>query len=124
MEAPVTMVRLYLPEASHSTHKAQMEKVMHLLCDQLHVHGLSVSSGLREAGTARGQRYETVSDVLKRKLDPPTIIEFFDESPAATQIKRKLCELAPNSYAVSWQANWETAASQRGDLRAARSGGA
>jgi len=71
MEKLVTMIRLYLPEASHSAHKTQLEKVLHYLSDQLHVQGLSVSSGQREPGAPPAQRYGTVSDVLRGKLDPP-----------------------------------------------------
>jgi len=112
MEKPVTMIRLYLPETSHSAHKAQVEKILHFLCDQLHVNGLSVSAGKRDPGAAPAQRYETVGDVLRRRLDPPTIIEFFDESPAASKIRQKLSELAPNGHVVSWPAALDTASSQ------------
>ena len=124
MEMQVTMVRLYLPAASHSAHKAQMEKVLRFLRDDLHVHGLSVASCQPEAGASQPQHYESVGDVLRSKLDPPTVVEFFDESAAAPPIKRKLCELAPNGYVVSWQAALETGASQGGALRAAATSGA
>jgi uncharacterized protein len=111
------MIRLYLPETSHSAHKVQVEKILHFLCDQLHVHGLSVSSSKRDPGPAPAQRYETVGDVLRRRLDPPTIIEFFEESSAALKIRQKLSELAPNGHVVSWQATLDTASSQGADAR-------
>ncbi len=109
METPVTMIRLHVPEASHSAHRAQMEKILHFLGEQLHVRGLSVSMGRREPGAPPPQRYEGVGDLLRGKLDPPTIIECFEEPAAAQQIRRKLCELAPNGYVVSWPAVWEAA---------------
>jgi PII-like signaling protein len=108
-ERSVTMVRLYLPEASHSTRKVQMEKVLHLLCDQLHVHGVAVLQGMKNSGSSPELRYASVGDILRRNPDPPMIIEFFDESPAATEIRRRVSELVPNSYAVFWQATWEDA---------------
>jgi hypothetical protein len=118
METQVTVVRLYSPAASHSAHKAQMEKVPRFLHDELHVHGLSTSPYHPDAGAPQPQRYENISEVLRSKLDPPTVVEFFDESAAATPIKRKLRELAPNGYVVSWQAALETDASQEGAFRA------
>jgi len=119
METQVTMVRLYLPAANHSAHKAQMEKVLRLLRDDLHVHGLSTSSFHPEAGAPQPQHFGNVGDVLRVRPDPPTVVEFFDESAAAAQIKRKLFELAPDGYVVSWQAALETGASQGGAFRAA-----
>jgi hypothetical protein len=124
METQVTMVRLYLPAASRSAHKAQMERILRLLRDELHVHGLSTSSFHPEAGAPQPQHFENVGDVLRAKLDPPTVVEFFDESAAAPPIKRKLFELAPDGYAVSWQAALETGASHAGAFRAARASGA
>jgi hypothetical protein len=35
------------------------------------------------------------------------LIEFFDESPAASEVRRLLRDLVPASYAVYWQATWE-----------------
>lgn len=122
METPVTMIRLHVPESSHSAHRAQMEKILHFLGSQLHVRGLSVSMGRREAGAPPPQRYEGVGDLLRGKLDPPTIIEFFDEPSAAQQIRRKLCELAPDGYVVSWPAIWEAASSQGGARSTTASG--
>jgi hypothetical protein len=46
----VTMVRLYIPESSHSTRKMLMEKVLHLLHDQLVVHGITILTGMSEPG--------------------------------------------------------------------------
>lgn len=109
METMVTMVRLYLPEATHSTRKAQMQKVLHLLRDQLHVHGVVVLPALRDADDNLEPHYEGVGDLLRRSPDPPVIIEFFDESPAAAQIRQMLCQLVPNSYSVYWPASWESA---------------
>jgi len=122
METQVTMVRLYLPAANHSARKAQMEKVLRFLRDDLHVHGLSTSSFHPEAGAPEPRHFGNVGDVLRAKLDPPAIVEFFDESAAAAPIKRKLCELAPNGCVVSWQAALETDGSQKSALRAAVSG--
>jgi Uncharacterized ACR, COG1993 len=116
-ERTVTMVRLYLPEAGHSARKAQMEKVLHLLHDQLHVRGIAVLQGMKDAGSPE-PHYETVGDVLRRGPDPPLIIEFFDESPAASEIRRQLRSLAPNSYTVYWHATWDGAASERGQAGA------
>jgi PII-like signaling protein len=113
-ERTVTMVRLYLPEEGHSARKAQMEKVLHLLRDQLHVRGIAVLQGMKDAGSSSEPHYESVGDILRRGPDPPLIIEFFDESPAASEIRRQLRNLAPNSYAVYWQATWDGTAFQRG----------
>ena len=124
METQVTMVRLYLPAASHSTHKAQMEKVLRFLRDEVHVRGVSTSTFHPEAGAHQPQHFGNVGDVLRAKLDPPTVVEFFDESAAAPPIKRKLFELAPDGYVVSWQAALETGASQGGAFRAATTSGA
>jgi PII-like signaling protein len=106
----VTMVRVYLPEASHTTRKTQMEKVVHLLREQLHVHGVTVLTGLREAGTGTEAHAESVGDILRRNPDPPAIIEFFDESRAVAEITRQIRQLVPNSYAVHWQATCENIA--------------
>jgi PII-like signaling protein len=116
---PITMVRLYLPEAGHSTRKAQMEKVLHLLRDQLHVHGVTVLTGIKEAGHGHEPHYENVGDLLRRNPDPPAIIEFFDDSAAVTEIRRLLRGLVPDSNVVYWQANWENSASAEPDLSAA-----
>jgi PII-like signaling protein len=99
-ERTVTMVRLYLREAGHSARKAQMEKVLHLLRDQLHVRGIAVLQGMKDSRSSPEPQYESVGDVLRRGPDPPLIIEFFDESPAAAEIRRQLRALAPNSYTV------------------------
>ncbi len=106
-QSAVTMVRLYIPEASHSTRKVQMGKVVHLLHDQLRVHGVTVLTGMPEAGSIQEAHYENIGDLLRRHPDPPLIIEFFDESPAATEVRHRLRELVPESYAVYWQATWE-----------------
>jgi Uncharacterized ACR, COG1993 len=107
----VTVFRLYLPATSHSVRKTQIEKVINLLRDQLHVHGLAVLPVMNDTGTSQGLHYRTVGDVLRRNPDPPLIVEFFDDSLAATQITRAVRELVPNSYALSWEANWESATS-------------
>jgi hypothetical protein len=73
---------------------------------------------LREAGSQE-PHYERVGDLLRRNPDPPLIIEFFDESPAATEIRRLIRGLVPNIYAVYWQASWETAASKDSGVGAA-----
>lgn len=113
-ERPVTMVRLYLPESGHSVRKAQLERVLHLLRDQLHVRGVAVLQGIKDARSGPEPHYETVGDVLRREPDPPAIIEFFDESHGAAEIRRQLRGLAPNSYAVHWQAIWDNAAVETG----------
>jgi PII-like signaling protein len=109
MEKPttVTMVRLYFPEASHSTRKIQMEKVLHALRDELHVHGVTVLPGMKEEGLNPELHYQTVGDILRRSPDPPLVIEFFDESQVAEQTRKRLYELVPDSYAVYWSAHWE-----------------
>jgi len=122
METMVTMVRLYLPEASHSARKAQLDKVLHLLRDQLHVHGVAVLHGLKDVGSREEPHYESVGDLLRRRPDPPIIIEFFDDSPAATEIRKLLRELAPNSYAIYWQATWEHVVAKAGGVGAAMAG--
>lgn len=106
-QTTVTMVRLYLPEASHSTRKTQMEKVLHLLRDQLHVHGVTVLPGMKDAGSSEEPHYESVGDLLRRSPDPPLIVEFFDESRAAAEIRHMLREMVPDGHAVHWQATWE-----------------
>ena len=103
----VTMVRLYIPESSHSTRKMLMEKVLHLLHDQLMVHGITILTGMSEPGPKPELHYEGVGDLLRRHPDPPLLIEFFDESPAASEVRRLLRDLVPASYAVYWQATWE-----------------
>jgi PII-like signaling protein len=105
----VTVFRLYLPATSHSVRKTQIEKVINLLRDQLDVHGLTVLPVMNDTGASQGLHYRTVGDVLRRNPDPPLIVEFFDDSLAATQIIRAVRELVPNSYALSWEANWESA---------------
>lgn len=107
-ESIVTMVRLYLPEESHSTRRAQMEKVLHFLRDQFHVHGITILAGVTDLGDHHKPHYETVGDLLKRNPDPPAIIEFFYESPAAIRIGQILRELVPDSHFVHWQATWES----------------
>jgi PII-like signaling protein len=109
METPtiVTMVRVYFPETSHSARKAQMDKVLHALREEFHVHGLTVLTGLKEEGLGSDLHYQTVGDVLRRVPDPPLIIEYFDESQAAEQTRRLLRELVPDSYSVYWQGYWE-----------------
>lgn len=114
-ETSITIVRLYLPQASHSARKAQLDKVLHLLRDQLHVHGVTVLTGMREAGPGPEPHYVNVADVLRRNPDPPTIIEFFDETPAAAEIRRLLRQLVPESHVAYWQATWE-----RGEFAGAR----
>ena len=122
METTVTMVRLYLPEAGHSTRKAQMEKVLHLLRNQLHVHGVAVLQGLKDAGSSEEAHYESVGDLLRRHPDPPLIIEFFDDSPAAAEIRKLVRGLVPNSYAIYWPATWGGAASKAGGTGVAVAG--
>lgn len=104
--ATVTMVRLYIPESSHSTRKVLMDKVLHLLHDQLRVHGVTVVTGMTKAGVKQEPHYEGIGDLLRRHPDPPLIIEFFDESPAAAEVRRLLREMVPESYSVFWEATW------------------
>jgi PII-like signaling protein len=119
---PITMVRLYLPEAGHSKRKAQMEKVLHLLRDQIHVHGVTVLTGIKEAAPGHEPHYENVSDLLRRNPDPPAIVEFFDETPAAAEIRRLLRRLVPDSYVVYWSAIWEIPVSEEPEVTAAMVG--
>jgi hypothetical protein len=65
-----------------------MEKLLHLLRDQLQVRG--ILQGLKDAGSSPEPHYESVGDVLRRGPEPPLIIEFFDESPGAAEIRRQL----------------------------------
>jgi hypothetical protein len=67
---------------------------------------------MKDSASSPEQHYGTVGDLLRRNPDPPMIIEFFDESPTATEIRRLVRELVPNSYAVYWQATWENASVQ------------
>jgi PII-like signaling protein len=106
-----TMVRLYLPETGHNARKAQLEKVLQLLREQLHVHGVRILHGLMEEGGGPTPQYEGVGDLLRRNPDPPVIVEFFEEVTAAKEIRRVLRSLVPNSYAVFWSVAWERPAS-------------
>ncbi|HVW70168.1 MAG TPA: DUF190 domain-containing protein [Steroidobacteraceae bacterium] len=110
MDTPITLVRLYLPEMTHSTRKAQLEKVLRLLREQSHVHGVTVSQCVRDAAEHSEQlHYETVGDVLRRNPDPPLIIEFFDESAGAGSVRQLLRTICPESHTVYWDAHWEKA---------------
>lgn len=109
MEAAVTVVRVYIPEMTHSTRKAQLQKILSLLCDQIHIHGVMVVPCIRSAAESHDLHYETVGDVLRRNPDPPLIVEFFDEEAHATDIRKRLHNLAPGSHTVYWDASWERA---------------
>lgn len=102
----VTMVRFYLPEASHSTRKAQLERVLNALNEELHVHGVTLLPGIKEPGVTPKLHFETVGDVLRKSPDSPLIIELFDETPSAAEARRLLGTLVPDGHAVYWQATW------------------
>lgn len=85
-ETPVTMVRLYIPQASHSTRRAQMEKVLHLLRDQLHVHGVTIVPGMKETEDSEQPRYDNVGDLLRRNPDPPLTVEFLTNHQQQPQL--------------------------------------
>jgi len=103
----VTMVRLYLPEECHATRKAQMQRVIHILRDELRAGGITVLPGVAELEDGHKLRYETIGDVLRKNPDPPAIIEFFCESAVADPIDAMLHEIIPGGYSVRWQAALE-----------------
>ena len=90
----VTMIRLHVPESSHSAHRAQMEKILHFLGAELHVRGLSVSMGRREAGAPPPQRYEGVGDLLRGSSIRP-------ESSSSSTNRQRRSKFAANS--ASWR---------------------
>lgn len=108
----VTMVRFYLPEASHSTRKMQLEKVLHTLNDELQVHEVTVLPAIKDPKINPALRYETPGDILRQNPDPPLVIEFFDEAEEAAQTRRLLGALVPEGCSVFWQAKWEKPASR------------
>lgn len=109
MEAAVTVVRVYIPEMTHSTRKAQLQKLLNLLRDQIHVHGVMIVPCIRGSAESHELHYETVGDVLRRNPDPPLIVEFFDEQAHATGIRKLLRSLIPEGHTVYWEASWEKA---------------
>ena len=119
METGITMVRLYIPEMTHSTRKAQLEKILALLRDQGHVHGIMVVPCVRDGSEGQELHYETVGDILRRNPDPPLIVEFFDEIPGAAQTRHKLRNAIPESHIVYWDANWEKGITKRTEWSAA-----
>jgi hypothetical protein len=103
----VTMVRFYLPEASHSARKSQLEKVLRALDEQVRVHEVSVLPAVKDRRINPELRYESVGDILRQNPDPPLIIEFFDEAEEAAETRRLLGTLVPEGYSVFWPATWD-----------------
>ena len=118
METAMTMVRLYIPEMTHSTRKAHLEKILHLLHGQRHVHGVLVVPCIRDGGAGQNLHYETVGDVLRRHPDPPLIVEFFHETAGAVEVRQLLRKVVPESHIVYWDAHWEKGTSQHGAVGA------
>jgi len=109
MEAAVTVVRLYIPEATHSARRAQLQKILNLLRDRTHVHGVMVVPCIRGAAETHDLHYEKVGDILRRNPDPPLIVEFFDEAAHAIEVRQLLRNLVPDGHTVHWDASWEKA---------------
>jgi hypothetical protein len=107
METAMTMVRLYIPEMTHSMRKARLDEILHLLHGQRHVHGIMVVPCVRDGGAEQDLHYATVGDVLRRHPDPPLIVEFLDETVGAAEVRRLLRNLEPASNIAYWDVHWE-----------------
>ncbi len=108
-EPTVAAVRVFVPEASHSTRQRQLQVVLSLLRDQLRVRGLTIVAGVQGIGHGGAAPIATVGDVPERDQNPPMIIEFFDEPAAADAARRMLRDMLPECPTVCWQASTDSA---------------
>lgn len=100
----ITVVRASFHESSHSHRKQQLHKVLAILRDQLHVHGLMISQGVPGIDLRADGPFETVGDLLRRFPDPRLVIEFFDAPPIAERAKQMLRETFPDVRVLWWPA--------------------
>lgn len=108
-DVSVTTVRVYVPQSSHSHRRQQLQTLLRVLRDQIHVRGLTLVEGMRGIELGEPVQAETVGDVLRRDPDPALIIEFFEE-PAVIEIARRMLrEMLPECRVVWWTAQSDTA---------------
>ncbi len=112
-EATVTFVRVSLHESSHSHRRQQLQQVLQVLRDRLHVRGLIISQGVGGIDLQADGHFETLGDLLSRVPDPRLMIEFFDEPAVADQARQMLRQMFPEARIVRWRGRCELS-----DLRA------
>ncbi|MGH6990505.1 MAG: DUF190 domain-containing protein [Stellaceae bacterium] len=101
MTSDITMVRIYLSEADRGPHKNLMQEIMNLLHDQHGIRGVTVFrgiAGLGDTGEAEA------ADLIRRLIDLPLVIEFFDEPQKIEAALPPLRDLVPAGQIVSWPA--------------------
>ncbi len=114
-EATVTFVRVSLHESSHSHRRQQLQRVLQVLRDRLHVRGLIISQGVGGIDLQADGHFETLGDLLRRVPDPRLMIEFFDEPAVADQARQMLRQMFPEAHIVWWPGQCELS-----DVRARR----
>jgi len=108
-EVSVTVVRISVPESSHSHRRQEVQNLLRVLRDELHVHGLTIIEGMRGIELGGPIQAATVGDVLRRGPDPAMTIQFFDE-PAVVEIARRMLRTAlPECRVLWWSASSDEA---------------
>jgi len=104
-EVPVTVVRISVPESSHSHRRQEVHNLLRVLRDELHVHGLTIIEGMRGIDLGHPIQPETVGDVLRRNPDPAMTIQFFDEPGVVEMARRMLRQTLPECHVMWWPAS-------------------
>jgi hypothetical protein len=100
----VTFVRVSFREASQSERKDQQEKVLRLLRDRIHVHGLIISQSIHGIDLPKEHSVKSLMDIFHRIPDPRMEIEFFDKPEVAESVRREIAITFPQARVVWWQA--------------------
>ncbi|RKZ37460.1 MAG: DUF190 domain-containing protein [Gammaproteobacteria bacterium] len=94
---PITMVRVYLTEAS-----GRLKKLLKYLHDESQVRGVTVLRGI--SGFGKSGKIHT-AHLVDLSLDLPVIIEFFDTPEKITPILSHLETLIEPNHIVYWHAS-------------------
>jgi PII-like signaling protein len=96
-EMEVTMVRIYLHEAS-----ANLKEMLGFLHDECKVRGVTVFRGISGFGNS-GEFHS--SQLLDVSLDLPIVIEFFDEPDRVSGIIKELDNRVKPGHIAWWSAH-------------------
>lgn len=108
-EVTVTVVRISVPESSHSHRRQEVQNLLRVLRDELHVHGLTIIEGMRGIELGGPVQAATVGDVLRRGPDPAMTIQFFDKPEVVEIARRMLRKALPECRVLWWQASSDEA---------------
>ncbi|MDA8050068.1 MAG: DUF190 domain-containing protein [Rhodospirillales bacterium] len=117
MDDEVLIARVYIHDADHGRRKSLMPVVLNILHDQRRLEGVAVFRAIAGLGESSEVR---AADILRRNVDLPPVIEFFDRPEVVRAALALLDPLLPAGRILSWPATRRCSVARRWLIKSQR----